>query len=109
MLNNHNINYNRNNNKYVIDNKISNTFNSNEVNNNINSEKYVSNTFEKVVLPITWILLCIYLLTPLYAFIHYRKRPQLEYRGVKITLLFSFSVTFYILLILVSNIYLILF
>jgi len=98
---NNDINYN-NNNYNTYSNGNNTTINNQIDNENVISEKYVSNTFENIVLPVVWSILCIYLSTTIIIFIYYRKRPQLEYRSVKLTLLYGFSSALYILLIIVN-------
>eukprot|EP00833_Pecoramyces_ruminatium_P014373 jgi/Orpsp1_1/1188405/evm.model.d7180000064517.1 len=82
-----NINFNTNINNYENDN-----------NENV-TEKYTSEIFENIIRFI-WIILCIYMIGNLIVFIQYSKRPQFQYRGIAVTLLYGISGAAYVILIL---------
>eukprot|EP00833_Pecoramyces_ruminatium_P001714 jgi/Orpsp1_1/1175746/evm.model.c7180000055058.1 len=84
-----NINFNTNINNYENDN-----------NENV-TEKYTSEIFENIIRFI-WIILCIYMIGNLIVFIQYSKRPQFQYRGIAVTLLYGISGAAYVILILLN-------
>ncbi|ORX79731.1 hypothetical protein BCR32DRAFT_269313 [Anaeromyces robustus] len=66
---------------------------------------YEDKTFDKIILPIIWVVLGVYMSVMLILFINYRNRPQLEYRGIKLTLLYGVSSTLYVILIIAGRIF----
>jgi len=88
------------------ENNLSTNYNLNE-NNNLNeyvNNKYYSKTFENFIF-VLWIMLWGYMIFNIIMFIQYCKRPQFQYRGIAVTLLFGVSATAYVLLILAARIY----
>jgi len=65
------------------------------------TKKYSNDLFENIILPVIWGILFVYMISINILFIYYRNRPQFQYRGVKITLLYCISATCYVLLIIV--------
>ncbi|ORX60116.1 hypothetical protein BCR36DRAFT_51281 [Piromyces finnis] len=66
---------------------------------------YYNKTYENIILPCVWSILAILMIGMISIYINYKNRPQYQYRSVKLTLLYCFSSTAYVLLIIAARMY----